>query len=151
MIIRRVTRDDLMAIASIQATSSEAAGWDPDSYLAYDCLVAVVAGVVKGFLVSRQTGPGEREILNLAVEPSERRKGIARRLLEEVLAVHQGVWFLEVRESNTAALNLYKRFGFQPAGRREDYYRAPPETAIVMSFFSCYCHGAQSAIGDRLP
>src|SRR5579864_1898847 len=99
--IRKATRDDLMAIASIQTASSQAAGWDPQSYLAYDCRVAVVAGIVKDFLVSRQTGPGEREIHNLAIEPSERRKGIARRLLEKVLAGHQGVWFLEVRESNT--------------------------------------------------
>ena len=140
-----------MAIASIQAASPQAAAWEPESYLAYDCRIAVVAGIVKGFLVSRQTGPGEREILNLAIEPSQRRRRIARGLIEQELAGHNGVWFLEVRESNTAALNFYKRLGFEPAARRKDYYRDPPESALVMRFFSCYCHDAQSAIGDRLP
>ncbi len=45
--------------------------------------------------------------------------------------------FLEVRESNIAARNLYKRLGFLEAGRRRDYYPAPPEDAIVMKFHSC--------------
>ncbi len=131
-----------MAINSIQEASPEAAAWEPESYLSYDCQVAVVAGIVKGFLVSRQTGPGEREILNLAVEPPERRRGIARSLLKQELADYGGVWFLEVRVSNATALKFYKQLGFEPAGRREDYYRDPLEAAIVMRFFSCYCHDA---------
>jgi ribosomal-protein-alanine N-acetyltransferase len=90
--------------------------------------------------------------LNLAVDPSFRRQGIARRLLDQVLGSAPGSeWFLEVRESNIAALNLYKELGFQLSGRREDYYRDPHEAAIVMRFFSWYCHDAQSAVGDRLP
>jgi ribosomal-protein-alanine N-acetyltransferase len=40
--------------------------------------------------------------------------------------------FLEVRESNTAALALYGSFGFKVSGRRNNYYRNPVENAIVM-------------------
>jgi [ribosomal protein S18]-alanine N-acetyltransferase len=149
-VIRPATIDDLAAITTIQDASPQAARWDPASYLGHHCHVVVVDEGIAGFLVYRETAPGEREILNVAVAPSHRRRGLASRLLEEVLTGSSDAWFLEVRESNTAALNLYKALGFQPAGRRENYYDNPAETAIVMRFFSWYCHGAQSAIGDRL-
>lgn len=150
--LRPATRDDVASICAIQLASRETAQWDPQSLLDFDVMVAVLDGSVAGFLATRQTAPGEREILNLAVAPYWRRHGIARRLLELELSGAPGVtWFLEVRESNARALNLYQQLGFSPVGRREGYYDSPPEAAIVMRFFSCYCHDAQSAIGDRLP
>jgi ribosomal-protein-alanine N-acetyltransferase len=136
MKIRAATGDDLAAIAAIQAASPEASQWDPASYLDYDCLVAIEHDRVAGFLVSRQTAPGEREILNVAVELSERRRGVARRLIAAELERARGQWFLEVRESNIAALNLYKACGFQEAGRRSSYYQNPAETGIVMKLIS---------------
>jgi len=136
MKIRAATSDDLAAIATIQAASPEASQWDPAGYLDYDCLVAVENDHVAGFLVSRQTTPGEREILNVAVALSERRRGIARRLIAAELERVRGQWFLEVRESNIAALNLYKACGFQEAGRRNSYYHNPTESGIVMKLNS---------------
>jgi ribosomal-protein-alanine N-acetyltransferase len=136
MKIRAATRDDLAAIAAIQAASPQASQWDPASYLDYDCLVAVKGDRVAGFLVSRQTAPGEREFLNVAVELSERRHGVARRLIAAELERSRGQWFLEVRESNVAALNLYKACGFQEAGRRNSYYHNPAESGIVMKLNS---------------
>jgi len=136
MKIRAATGDDLAAIAAIQAASPEASQWDPASYLDYDCVVAINDDHVAGFLVSRQTAPGEREILNAAVELSERRRGVARRLIAAEIERARGLWFLEVRESNIAALNLYKACGFQEAGRRNSYYHNPPESGIVMKLIS---------------
>jgi ribosomal-protein-alanine N-acetyltransferase len=136
MKIRAATRDDLAAIAAIQAASPEASQWDPASYLDYDCLVAIEDDHVAGFLVSRQTAPGEREILNLAVAPFERRRSVGRRLIAAELERSRGQWFLEVRESNAAARNLYKACGFQEAGRRDSYYHDPPESGIVMKLIS---------------
>lgn len=136
VMIRAATAGDLPAIAAIQAASPEAAQWDPASYLERDCNVASVGGRIVGFLVTREVGPGEREILNLAVGPAERHTGIARRLLGDTLARCKGAWFLEVRASNSAAIRLYQSAGFQRAGRRPDYYYAPPEDAIVMRFHS---------------
>jgi [ribosomal protein S18]-alanine N-acetyltransferase len=49
----------------------------------------------------------------------------------------RGTVFLEVRESNRAALELYKSSGFQAISRRPGYYEFPPEAAIVMKFHSC--------------
>ncbi len=135
MTVRAATVEDLAAIAEIQAQSPEASQWDPKSYLGYDCLVAEDSDIL-GFLVTRQTAPGEREILNLAVDPSQRRRGVARKLLEAELGRQKNQWFLEVRESNVGAIKLYQSAGFRVAGRRESYYRDPPETGIVMKFDS---------------
>jgi ribosomal protein S18 acetylase RimI-like enzyme len=135
--LRAATPDDLAAIARIQAASPEASQWEPASYLAYDCLVAIFEGAVAGFLVTRSTGPDESEILNLAVDPALRRHGIARRLMEHVLGQDSKVaWFLEVRESNATAIGLYRALGFRVAGRREEYYQEPLEAGIVMRILS---------------
>jgi ribosomal protein S18 acetylase RimI-like enzyme len=134
--IRAATTDDLPAIAAIQAASPEASRWEPESYLDHDCLVAVAGGRVAGFVVTRAIAADEREILNLAVDPSFRRAGIGRILMETVLTRSRGAWFLEVRESNYGAINLYKTLGFTPGGRREKYYFEPLEAAIVMRLFS---------------
>jgi ribosomal-protein-alanine acetyltransferase len=146
IVIRPASAGDLPPILAIQNASLDAAHWDVASYLNYDCLVATVDEKVVAFLVTRETTPGEREILNLAVHPDRRRQGIARSLIREVLDRSNAVWFLEVRASNEAALNLYKGLGFEPAGRRENYYVNPSEAAIVMRNFSWYCHGA---VGHR--
>jgi ribosomal-protein-alanine N-acetyltransferase len=130
------TRDDLAASASIQTASPEASQWSPETYLAYGCLVAEVSARVVGFVVTRVTAPDEREILNVAVEPALRGAGIGRILVETVLTTAPGWWFLEVRESNIAAVNLYKTLGFTLEGRRENYYHDPVEVAIVMRVFS---------------
>lgn len=78
----------------------------------------------------------EGEIVNLAVSPGRRHTGVASALLGTVLdfAAFQGVTYiwLEVRESNTAARKLYKKFGFEQVGRREKYYSAPVEDALLM-------------------
>ena len=135
MTVRAATPEDLVAIAQIQARSPEASQWEPDSYLNYDCIVMADPHVL-GFLVARQTAPGEREILNLAVDPTQRRRGAARALLEAELGREKNQWFLEVRESNASAIALYQSAGFRVAGRRESYYSNPPESGIVMKFNS---------------
>lgn len=132
MTIRPAEPRDLEAIARIQGRSS----WAPRDYLDFDCCVAEDEGSVVGFLASRQIAPGEREILFIAVDPAQRRRGIAGTLLQHELASRPGEWFLEVRESNFPAIRLYESMGFQPVGRRQDYYPDPCESAIVMRFFS---------------
>lgn len=92
-------------------------------------------GKVVAVLQWRDLGE-ELEILDLAVAKSCRRTGIASLMLRNFLkrkatgdALHI---FLEVRESNLAAIALYESFGFSVAGRRPDYYRSPVESALVM-------------------
>ncbi|MBT8763416.1 ribosomal protein S18-alanine N-acetyltransferase [Desulfohalobiaceae bacterium Ax17] len=78
----------------------------------------------------------EMEILNLAVHPKKRRQGLGTKLLCTALNFFRRKngkkVFLEVRPSNVAALNLYKRAGFIQAGLRKNYYPDNGEDALVM-------------------
>jgi len=79
----------------------------------------------------------EMHILNLAVAPDQRRRGIARRLLAEGLAqareLGARIAWLEVRPSNAAARALYAAFGFQEVGRRPHYYDDTQEDALLLT------------------
>ena len=79
----------------------------------------------------------EAHIATLAVHPDFRRKGIGERLLlsilEDALLKGASQAMLEVRASNSAAINLYRRFGFEIAGRRLRYYRDNNEDAVLMN------------------
>src|ERR1035438_4364484 len=77
--IRRGGADDLDAVAAIQEASPGAAGWEVAEYLEQDFRVAIKGNRIVGFLVARTLAADEREILNLAVAPDFRRKGVAAR------------------------------------------------------------------------
>jgi ribosomal-protein-alanine N-acetyltransferase len=135
--IRRGEKRDFEEIAAIQTASPGAAQWKVADYAAFDLWVAVCENRVAGFLAARPLGAGECELLNLAVGPEFRRRGIARQLVSALAGACCGSVFLEVRESNLAARNLYKSMGFKEIGLRPGYYDLPPEAAIVMKFHSC--------------
>jgi ribosomal-protein-alanine acetyltransferase len=132
MIIRLATNADLKAIVALEAESPEAAQWPPEHYLQYRCSIAESNDATAGFLVVRETFPGESEVLNLVVAKHFRRQGIARKLLQEAIDYAPGDWFLEVRKSNRAAIELYKSMGFTIVGKRPEYYHNPDESGIVM-------------------
>jgi len=76
----------------------------------------------------------EAELRNVAVRPKARRRGIAQTLITKLLERDViSIAHLEVRESNLAAINLYKHLGFEQVGCRKKYYSNPPEAAILMS------------------
>ena len=127
---------DLALIAQIQAASPEASQWDVPEYLKYELLVALCDGRVAGFAVARRLAESEAELLNLAVDPAFRRRGIGRRLVAEVTSNLRGTLWLEVRESNVTARKFYKSLGFCEAGRRPSYYPDTAEGAIVMNVHS---------------
>lgn len=131
-VIREATAADGEAIRSLQSPGS--VPWDPQ---VYPSLIAICQNRVAAFLSWREVGPGETEILYLATQAPFRRKGIALALVRRFLANCCGAVYLEVRESNHAARQLYQAAGFQEVGRREAYYQSPPEAAIVMNFHSC--------------
>lgn len=135
--MRRGESSDLDAVSVIQTASPGAAQWAPADYVRYDLRVAAFPSGIVGFLVTRTLAPGESEILNLAVTPEHRRKGVARALIRDWMRGLAGDIFLEVRASNSAAQEFYKSLGFQEFLLRPEYYRSPPETGIVMKFHSC--------------
>jgi len=78
----------------------------------------------------------QAELANIAVRSEYRGQGYASRLLERVLQIARDreveTIYLEVRASNTRALELYERFGFSQVGVRKNYYDKPKEDALVM-------------------
>jgi len=79
----------------------------------------------------------EGEILNVAVAPQSRRRGMGRRLVAHMLEhLRRGGAvrvYLEVRKSNEAAIGLYRGMGFETAGARRGYYTHPREDAVTMT------------------
>lgn len=130
MTIRPGVPDDLGWIAHLISVAPGAAPWLPE----HDPFL--VAAPAFGFLCWRKIAADEFEILNLAVSPDHRRGGIARALLDAA-GVAQGTWFLEVRASNHAARTLYEGEGFRESGIRKQYYRDPPDDAIVLVKKQC--------------
>jgi ribosomal-protein-alanine N-acetyltransferase len=137
--LRPAVLADLPRLVEIQRLSPEAAQWTEQDYrrtLAGEgsakCVAAELLGELAGFLVFQRPAPDQVEILNLAVSPAQRRKGVAKRLLDYLLGLGAAEIFLEVRAGNEPALAFYGAAGFRPAGRRRGYYRNPVEDAVVM-------------------
>jgi [ribosomal protein S18]-alanine N-acetyltransferase len=91
----------------------------------------------------------EAHVATLATHPDFRRRGIAKKLLAHALRhlMDDGARssFLEVRESNIAAQEMYRKFGYEASGRRPRYYKDNDEDAILMNLASL---NAESLIFD---
>jgi [ribosomal protein S18]-alanine N-acetyltransferase len=140
--IRKMTLDDLEQVVAIDQVSFSLP-WPPRSFQfeltdnpASRCWVAELDARVVGMLVGWFI-VDEIHIATIATHPDFRKQGIGEKLLAFALqsAKDEGAIssFLEVRESNTVALELYRKFGYIEDGRREGYYKDNDEAAILMS------------------
>ena len=151
MLIRRMTPADLPAVAELDQLSFSQP-WPPQSFATEldnknaRCWVAEVDGRVVGMVVGWML-VDEMHIATIATHPDYRRQGIGSKLLLHTLlkAMDEGAQssFLEVRESNAAAQDMYLKFGYEKMGRRKRYYRDNDEDAILMYL--------KSLSRDRLP
>ncbi len=140
MRLRELTADDLPGVLEIERASF-ADPWSEALFLAElgrperAWRVAECDGVVAAFGGIMVVGD-EAHLMDIAVEPDRRGKGLARGLLAALArdAVDRGArrMTLEVRESNAAALALYLSSGFDIAGRRTGYYSETGEDALVL-------------------
>ena len=98
-------------------------------------LVAEEDGKVAGY-VGSQTVIDESDMMNVAVHPDHRRKGIAEALVVELVEAlkkrESHCLTLEVRASNEPAKALYEKLGFIQVGLRKNYYRNPKEDALIL-------------------
>ena len=98
-------------------------------------VVALDGDTVAGYIGS-QSVLGESDMMNVAVAPEYRRRGIAQALILELIRrlSQQGnrSLMLEVRASNTPAITLYHKLGFAQVGRSPNYYRNPKEDALIL-------------------
>lgn len=142
VVVREALIADLPAVSRIEKASfaDPWGGGDFRSVLdspqtifivATDCVFNEIVGYAVALTVL-----DESEILNLAVDPGLRGRGLGRALLDaalEAVAKRGAVAaFLEVRESNVAARHLYKSRGFEELSRRKGYYRTPVEDALIL-------------------
>lgn len=123
--LRAGKHEDQARLRELVALSAEAARWVDG----YPTLVAEIEGVVVGFVLYRVV-VGEGEVLNVAVDPAARRRGVGRMLLGQMMG-EAVIWHLEVRESNAAAMALYLAMGFEKVGRRASYY-SDGEAALLL-------------------
>lgn len=98
-------------------------------------LVALDEDKVVGY-VGSQTVIDETDMMNIAVHPDYRNRGVATALIVELtqqlkMFGSKGL-MLEVRESNSAAISLYEKHGFVQVGCRRNYYRNPRENALIL-------------------
>ena len=98
-------------------------------------LVAEDDGTVVGYIGSQIAFP-EADVMNVAVRPEYRRRGVGQ-ILVEALSTHLRnidceSLTLEVRASNAPAIALYEKLGFAQVGRRPGYYRNPKEDALIL-------------------
>ena len=140
MEIRRAIPDDAPGIAKIESEIFPDPWSERDifGYICSEggmCYTALSDGKVIAYIIGRVIPP-EGEIYRIATKKEYRRRGIAYRLLDYAAKTERGhgleCLFLEVRESNVPARNLYHSYGFKEMGIRKNYYREPTENAVVM-------------------
>ena len=141
-LLRPATEGDVHDVATVER-SCFADPWSEDSFARLVdsppaiFLVALFppAEGIAGYAIAFSVGE-DAEVLNVAVAPRFRGQGLAGQMLDavQIQLAARGVRaaFLEVRESNAAALSLYKSRGFSEIGRRSKYYRRPVEDALVL-------------------
>ena len=97
------------------------------------CLAALESDSLAGYLVCSRYDQ-VWHLMNIAIDPAFRRRGLAMRLLEAMFerAGPDGSYTLEVRTSNAPAIALYERYGFRAAGTRPRYYQDTGEDALIM-------------------
>ena len=143
--IRNMTVEDVPAVVDLDQKSFSLP-W-PERSFRFEitdnpvsrCWVAELDGKVVGMIVVWLI-VDEAHVATLATHPEFRRQGIGQRLLSHALRdlIQEGARrsFLEVRESNLAAQEMYRKFGYEETGRRRRYYRDNDEDAILMNLDS---------------
>jgi len=139
--IRQAKLYDVPAMARIERDSFDAP-WSADEIsrdvtAGGNVYVAVaMAGDERAGYGEIRTVAGEAQVYNIAIAPEFRREGIGEALLRHLIdkADEDGCSLvtLEVRSSNAAAMELYKKLGFHEVGRRRGYYAKGGEDAVLM-------------------
>lgn len=141
-LIRRMTEADLLPVYTIEQSCHPfpwTIGILKDCLsVGYQCWVLEFSEVIKGFAML-SIAAQEAHVLNLCVDPTVRRKGYGRQLLEYLLECaqqhHVSTVFLEVRQSNQVAIMLYEQAGFSQVATRPNYYPTQQgrENAIIFA------------------
>jgi [ribosomal protein S18]-alanine N-acetyltransferase len=136
--IRRLVYGDLPAVLAIERRAFQTP-WSLAMFVlelskpSGICLAIANQREIAGYLVCARYAD-VWHLMNIAVVPERRREGIATELMRSLFeqAGEDARFTLEVRTSNRAAIAMYERFGFRPAGHRRRYYHDNGEDALIM-------------------
>ena len=136
--VRRLAYSDLPAVISIERRSFPSP-WSLAMFVlelskpSGICLAATVGDELLGYLVCSRYDQ-VWHLMNVAVLPERRRRGVARSLIARLLDEGRGSlpFTLEVRVSNRGAIAMYESLGFRSAGVRPRYYQDNGEDALIM-------------------
>jgi len=140
--IKPATEDILPRLLEIEQetfTNPWTYGMFQEEFLRQDSFFTVISenGNPLGFCILRRMTDDEGQLFNIAVAKSARRQGFADTLMKVAIrhAEDNGLksLYLEVRESNEAAIALYGQHGFKQVGTRKGYYDKPTEDALIMT------------------
>ncbi|MGU3399388.1 ribosomal protein S18-alanine N-acetyltransferase [Brucellaceae bacterium D45D] len=153
--VEPLTVKDSQAIQPIHAVAFHH-GWSSDDFrslIAQDTVFGFVArphgkpDAACGFVLARLVA-GEAEILTIAVDPGQQRKGVGRSLMDAVLRhlyqERSETLFLEVDAANVAAQALYRRLGFHKVGDRPAYYETPEGRSSALILRRDLVHNAKT-------
>ena len=143
--IRKMTLEDVPSVIDLDQKSFSLP-WPERSFRfelsanpASRCWVAELDGKIVGMIVVWLI-IDEAHVATIATHPDFRRRGIGTKLLSHTLRLmmEEGARssFLEVRESNFSAQEMYRKFGYEASGRRPRYYKDNNEDAILMNLAS---------------
>lgn len=137
--VREMSQEDVLSVLDIEMQCFS----DPWSYemivkgleSSLDTWLVLWEERAAGYCVFR-TIADECELLRIAVRPEFRGRGLSKKLMDQMVFYSRQKEvksiFLEVRESNDRARNLYKSYGFSEEGIRKHYYLNPIENAVLM-------------------
>ncbi len=141
--INKMQPEDLERVIEIE-NSSFSRPWSKKSFMDalesdYSYMItAKSSGNILGY-AGMYSVQGEGYVYNIAVDKCHRKRGIGTLLLSDLIRYSKearlGFLSLEVRESNTSAIDLYSKLGFINQGIRKSFYDKPTENAVIMTIF----------------
>lgn len=139
MIFRRMTENDLDKVSAMEKEIFSMP-WSKESFREsllqnYSYFFVAEEGDILGYCGVHNFG-GDGEITNVAVDKNARGQGVATKMLQyamdETKKIGVEAFTLEVRISNTKAIGLYEKLGFENKGIRKNFYENPVEDAMIM-------------------
>lgn len=142
IIIKKPTNKNINEIKNIENNVYKHYGWSKEAFkkeinntyskflIAFECEKSKIIGYIGAWVIL-----DEAHLITMVTDPFYRRRHVADILLYNLILLLQNKirWLtLEVKSSNTPALNLYKRFGFREIGIRKNYYQSNNEDAVIL-------------------
>ena len=143
IIVRRMEKKDAPELSELERAVFGKNGWTEKDFIETTAVEYAYYLVAEDPADNRLLGLcgyrdmcGEADVTNVCVVPDMRRRGIAEKLLKNLMSYGEGHgvkdFTLEVRKTNIPAIELYNKLGFKSEGVRPGFYENPKDDALIM-------------------